>query len=114
MIDELRSTVSSGNYEAIEIQLTALLESMERHFDHEEDFMREHEYPDLRCHASVHAEFLQEGIDLLSRIVARTGLINAGFCDRLNNRLEDHVDVHDRKYVKYCLAAAAVAHSRQE
>jgi hemerythrin-like metal-binding protein len=104
-IETLRSAIVGGDYEAIETHLEMAVALMDAHFEDEELFMAEYEYPGIQCHVMVHAEFLQEAVELLTRVRARTCLININFCDRMRNRFEDHVDVQDRRFAEYCRTA---------
>lgn len=106
LIDSLKHAALAGQNDAVHRRLTELLILMERHFSDEEEFMKAHEYPGFRGHARVHGEFLQEAADLATAVRSGICLIDTGFCDRIRQRLEDHVDFADRKYAAYCLGVA--------
>ena len=90
--------------EHVVLETLVFLENYVRgHFQTEEAFMREHEYPHIKEHRQLHVEFLERYLELIGefketgpsqRLAERTGKMVQGW-------LVDHIAQADRAYAEH-------------
>jgi hemerythrin-like metal-binding protein len=104
-VNELYVAMNSPmDSEAKKRVLERLVQYTQTHFDHEEKFMREVDYPDLAVHKALHDDMRRRTIGLrthLTSVTARDVLVF------LKDWLLDHIQGEDKKYASYVEPAAA-------
>ncbi len=94
--------VDEGEHAVLETLV--LLENYVRgHFQAEEAFMREHEYPYVNEHRKLHFEFLQRYLELIGefKVSGPSQHLAERMGDMVQGWLVDHIAEADRAYVKH-------------
>ena len=75
------------------------------HFESEEAFMREHEYPRTREHRGLHTEFLKRFLELIGKFKESgpSQRLAEGIGEMAQGWLVDHIAGADRAYAKHVM-----------
>ena len=99
VINELYEAMQQGKDRAVLKPITdRLLQYTLAHFEHEEQIMQEHEYPDFTQHTALHDKIRQKTIDLREHVSLVTGHDLLRF---LKDWWVGHIQGCDKKYSPY-------------
>jgi hemerythrin len=108
-VHRLHKECLANQGEEVVLETLVFLENYVRgHFQAEEAFMREHEYPRIEGHGKLHLEFLKRYLELIGEfkksgpsqcLAERTGEFVQGW-------LVDHIAKADRAYAKHVMERA--------
>jgi hemerythrin-like metal-binding protein len=108
-INEFGDAIQGGKgFQEVDKTLQFLLQYTKEHFTDEEDYMRQHQYPQVAQHKAMHDTFVNKVIDLIER--NKAGDVRAVFkaSQMLVDWLQNHIKEVDLKgYVPYVKAREA-------
>ena len=89
----------AGDYrETAEESVKAMKDYVRFHFDEEEKYMRNINYPDLSSHKEIHAKFYDQTKCLYNDVMEGKLVFNTEIMNALTNWLQDHILNEDKKY----------------
>lgn len=91
----------SVNSQTVTDLLTEMVEYASAHFDAEEKYMSEHEYPDLANHIRAHETFRKKVDELRSARMAENKDMPSDMIRFLYEWLVNHIMFGDKKYAPY-------------
>jgi len=99
ILNEMFEAVERGSdHEILKSALDRLVQYTLVHFNHEEEVMQEHDYPDLQRHKALHDRLRKRTIDLRQHITLVTGHDMLFF---LKEWWIGHIQGEDKKYSPY-------------
>jgi hemerythrin len=81
--------------------LKELVEYTAYHFETEEEFFREHEYPEYEAHRKIHQELTRRARELKRTFDLGKPLVTAQVMQFLSDWLNKHIIEEDRKFGRY-------------
>ncbi|PVV08713.1 MAG: hypothetical protein B6D82_14975 [gamma proteobacterium symbiont of Ctena orbiculata] len=97
---EIKNVAKMYNQNAIKGRLKGILNSLERHFKFEEEFMLQHYYPDLDVHQKGHRQIFAKAKELIDEICHRDQVITGDKIDLIIENVFDGVE-DDKKYIAF-------------
>ncbi|MBT3059607.1 MAG: hypothetical protein KME44_12400 [Candidatus Thiodiazotropha sp. (ex Lucina pensylvanica)] len=97
---EIKSVAKLYNQNAIKGRLKEILNSLERHFEFEEEFMLQHYYPDLKAHQKGHRRLFDNAKELIDELCRSDQVITGAIIDQIIDNVFDGVD-DDKKYIAF-------------
>jgi len=70
-----------------------------KHFETEEHYMKEFNFPEYQAHRNEHIDFTNNTIDYKNRVVGGNFHILNEILEYLNQWLVNHIQVTDKKYI---------------
>ena len=105
MINELYTAIKEGHdREAVEPLLRRLWQYIEAHFSDEEQFMREHDYPDFEYHKSLHDRLRSRTAVYLEN---PNHVVGENLLRFLKSWWLEHIQEEDQQYTPYARMATA-------
>lgn len=104
IIDELAGREPENqDWRHIDALFSRVMRYVETHFRDEEELMRKYDYPGYEAHKRLHDRFIEELIDVQSRINNRSVSFKKKFGAMLWNWLVHHINEEDYKYRDFFL-----------
>ncbi len=102
MINELYNSILEGKgLNALDDILTGLYHYSEKHFETEENFFEEYDYPDSYDHVQEHQEFIKKVSDIFEKLKKGEVVLSVEITKFLRDWLINHVMGSDQKYAPY-------------
>ena len=99
----LNKTIDAKEHSDNKEELKEALEEMTKyaleHFETEEAYMREFDYPECRYHSEEHYRFFTKSITYFDRVVNGDYHISNELIEYLKQWLVNHIQVTDRRYI---------------
>ncbi len=89
----------SDNKEELEKELEEMTTYALEHFETEEAYMREFDYPECRRHSEEHYRFFDKTLTYFDRVINGDYHISNELIEYLKQWLVNHIQVSDRRYI---------------
>lgn len=98
----IESINSVRNVEIVAEILSEMVSYANYHFETEEQYMREHNYPDYLIQKEQHSQFVEKNIFLCKDLINDPlDVVSAEILSHLENWLENHILESDMKYKSF-------------
>ncbi len=102
IINNLHDSFTNGDaidyHNVAEESVKAMMDYVRFHFDEEEEYMRNLNYPGLSSHIEIHAKFYAQTQSVFNDVMGGELVLNTEIMNKLIDWLQDHVLKEDKKY----------------